>query len=108
MITLKRLVFCVAFAICAFIVLHASPVYACSGYPYFGADDLPDADVLVKATVVDADDSGHNAVLKVEEYYKGSGSRFVTVMRYPPALRTGALIRGYDTGCLYSGQGQHY
>lgn len=82
--------------------------FACSGYPYFGVDDLPTMELLVKATVIDADDMGHNAVIRVENYYKGEGPRLITVMRYPPALGAGAYVRGYDTGCLYRGRGHRW
>ncbi len=85
-----------------------SSVWACSGYPYFGIDDLPTMDLLVRATVIDADDRGYSAVIYVEEYYKGSGPRLLTVMRHPVALQSGAGIRGYDTSCLYSGVGSDY
>lgn len=83
-----------------------STAYACSGYPYFGVENLPEAEVLVKATVLETDERGYSAVMRVEEYYKGSGNRLLTVMRYPVSLTTGALVRGYDTSCLYAGQGQ--
>lgn len=105
---MKRIFFVIAILVSLHFVTQASPVRACSGYPYFGVSNLPEADLLMKATVIDADDSGHNAILRIEEYYKGEGTRFITVMRYPPALQTGAYVRGYDTGCLYAGQGQHY
>jgi hypothetical protein len=83
-------------------------VFACSGYPYFGIEDLPTMELLVRATVLDVDDRGYNAVIRVEDYYKGEGARILTVMRYPVALSTGALVRGYDTSCLYSGRGHRW
>jgi hypothetical protein len=104
---LKRFIFLIVL-VGLYFVSPVSPAYACSGYPYFGVESLPDADLLVRATVIDADDRGHNAILRVEEYYKGGGTRFITVMRYPPALATGALVRGYDTGCLYAGRGHYW
>lgn len=53
------------------ILLTNSPptAEACSGYPYFGVEDLPTMELLVRATAIDADDRGHNAVLRIEEYY---------------------------------------
>ncbi len=94
--------------LCLIFLSRVSPAHACSGYPYFGVDDLADADVLVRATVIDTDDRGYNAILRVEEYYKGNGDRLITVLRFPPALSTGALVRGYDTGCLYAGLGDRF
>ena len=89
------------------LVIQPPEAQACSGYPWFGVEDLPTMDLLVKATVIDTD-YYHNAILRIEEYYKGEGERFVTVMRYSPALISGAYVRGYDTGCLYAGEGQSW
>lgn len=90
------------------LAIQPKDALACSGYPYFGVEDLPTMDLLVHATVIETDDSGHNAILRVENYYKGKGPLFLTVMRYSPALTSGALVRGYDTGCLYAGQGRNW
>ena len=92
----------------SFLAPDTETVQACSGYPYFGVSDLPTAEMLVKATVIDTDDRGFNAVLRVEKYYKGGGDRYITVMRYPAGLETGALYRGYDTSCLYAGRGHRF
>jgi len=78
---------------------------ACSGYFSFSAEDLPEMDLIVRATVLDADDRGYSAVIRVDEYYKGEGPVLLTVMRYNVGLETGNAVRGYDTGCLYDGQG---
>ncbi len=88
--------------------IQASNVWACSGFPYFGVSDLPTMDLLVRATVIDTDDRGYNAIIRVEDYYKGEGQRLLTVMRYPVALSSGALVRGYDTSCLYAGRGDRW
>jgi hypothetical protein len=87
------------------LVVHIPGVLACSGYPHFGVDDLPTMDLLIKATVIEVDDRGDSAIMLVENYYKGKGGRLLAVMRYRPALYSGARVRGYDTGCLYAGQG---
>ena len=81
---------------------------ACSGYPYFGVDDLPAMELLVRATVIDVDDRGFNAIIRVEEYYKGEGPPLLPIVRYPVALATGNAVRGYDTGCLYAGRGHRW
>ena len=86
-------------------VLAPISVNACSGYFSFSAEDLPEMDLLVRATVIDADDRGYSAVIRVEEYYKGEGPVLLTVMRYNVGLETGNGVRGYDTGCLYDGYG---
>lgn len=105
---LRRLFPTLLFILTLFVTIQPDKAYACSGFPYFGVSDLPTMDLLVRATVVEADDAGHNAILRVEDYYKGEGPPFITVMRYPPALTSGALMRGYDTGCLYSGRGHRW
>lgn len=104
---LKRLLIGVILLTAAFAIQPAEKTQACSGYPYFGVEDLPTMELLVKATIIDTDNE-HNAILRVEEYYKGEGDRFITVMRYSPALISGALVRGYDTGCLYAGRGHQW
>ena len=101
---LRRLYFILGL-VCAFFVLAPVQTFACSGYPYFGVDDLPTMELLVRATVIEADDRGFNAVIRVEEYYKGEGPQLLTIVRYPVSLATGRLVRGYDTGCLYAGRG---
>lgn len=103
----KKIFFAILFAL-LLTTVQATSVFACSGYSYFGVDDLPKMDLLVRATVIDTDDRGYNAVIRVENYYKGEGSQLITVMRYAPALSSGALVRGYDTDCLYAGRGHHW
>ncbi|MCY4018067.1 MAG: hypothetical protein OXG39_01540 [Chloroflexi bacterium] len=95
-------------AVLILLVLVPLQTMACSGYPYFGVDDLPEMELLVRATVIDADDRGYSAVIRVEEYYKGDGPRLLTVARYNVGLQTGRGVRGYDTGCLYSGRGHEW
>lgn len=92
------------------LVVGAQPasVLACSGYPYFGIDDLPSMELLVRATVLEADDRGYNAIIRVDDYYKGDGAQYLAVMRYSPGLASGAAVRGYDTGCLYAGRGHRW
>ena len=100
----KRMVATVA-TVLLFALLSPLNIVACSGYFSFSAEDLPEMDLLVLATVLDADDRGYSAVIRVEEYYKGEGPALLTVMRYNVGLETGNAVRGYDTGCLYDGQG---
>ena len=99
-----RLTLALAFLV-VFAVLAPLPVGACAGYFTFSAEDLPEMDLLVRATVIDADDRGFSAVIRVGEYYKGEGPALLTVMRYSVGLESGNAVRGYDTGCLYDGQG---
>ena len=103
----RKAVFALA-TIIVLLSLQITNTFACSGFAHFGIDDLSRAELLVRATVIDADDRGYNAVLRVEEYFKGEGPRLVTVMRYRPALASGALVRGYDTGCVYAGRGHRF
>jgi len=65
-------------------------------------------DLIVKATVIDTDDRGLNAIIRVEDYYKGEGDQLLVIMRYPVGLETGNKVRGYDTSCLYSGHGKQW
>lgn len=104
---LKRLFFA-ACLIGLSLVLNVRQALACSGYPYFSLSSLPEMDLIVRATVLETDDRGFNAVLRIQDYYKGEGGPLVTVMRYSPALAAGALVRGYDTGCLYAGRGPQF
>ena len=82
---------------------------ACTGRPY--ATELRNIgrfQLWVRATVIDRDDRGYNAVLRVEEYYKGEGPRLLVVNRHPPALESVTAVRGYSNGCMGNGGGQPY
>ena len=81
--------------------------FACTDPSWFTLDELPETDLLIRATVFDTDDRNVNAVLRVKEYFKGEGPLFLPVVRYPVALATGSILRAYDTSCLYSGYGYH-
>ncbi|MCY3781265.1 MAG: hypothetical protein OXG78_13210 [Chloroflexi bacterium] len=70
--------------------------------------DLSEMELLVRATVIDADERGYSAVIHVEEYYKGEGPKLLTISRYNVGLETGNNVRGYDTGCLFNGRGQKW
>ncbi len=98
----------ILFSLITLAAVHLPAAQACSGYPYFGVEDLPNMQLLVRATVIDADDRGFSAVIRVEDYYKGRGPQLLVVMRYPAALASGAYVRGYDTSCLYSGRGHRW
>ena len=103
----KRLIFLPSLIV---LIAALSPLWAsaCSGYPYFSMEDLPEMDLLVRATVIDADDRGYSAVIRVEEYFKSEGPLLLLVSRYNVGLETGNSVRGYDTGCLYSGRGHEW
>ena len=91
------------FVLCASRVL---PTLACQGpFPYDFAH-IPEMDLWVRATVMDVDDRGFSAILKVHEYYKGEGPEWLAVVRYPVGLQTARRVRGYPTApCLYAGYG---
>ena len=62
--------------------------------------------VWVRASVLDVDDRGFSAILKVQQYYKGDGPELLAVVRYPVGLETARRVRGYPTAhCIYAGSG---
>ena len=73
---LKRLCLLIGYVM-LFAAITPLNTVACSGYPYFGVEDLPEMELLVRATVIDADDRGYSAVIRVEEYYKGEGPKLL-------------------------------
>lgn len=91
--------------ICASILSLPSPVEACGGLFESTSIEYAISEYFVSATVLEVDDTGYNAILKVDRYFNGSGGEYLLVMRYPPALQTAGPIRRYDTGCLYDGGG---
>lgn len=88
-------------------ILALSPARAhtCRETPRFRTEDLHEMDLLVRATVMDVDDRGYSAVIQAEAYYKGEGPKLLTVSRFNVGVETGNAVRGYDTGCLFSGKG---
>ncbi len=97
--------------ICCLVVLsvvYATPAAACSGWSEFFVQDFEYMDLIVHAKVLEADDRGFNAVLQVDSYFKGVGSEYLAVERYPAALQTTKTARDYDTSCLYSGGGEQW
>lgn len=93
--------------ICFALLSHALPVVACSGFTHSSIEDITRYELIVAATVVEVDDRGINAILKVERYFKGSGDEYLAVMRHPPALHYAGKVRRYETGCLYAGEAGH-
>src|SRR5688572_2682054 len=78
-------------------------VAACGGGAPLYLEELDKTDVIVYGTVLETDDRGYNAILRVDKYFKGSGGMFITVLRRDAALEITADIRSYDTSCLYDG-----
>lgn len=91
--------------ICALILSLPSPIEACGGVIEPTSIEYAISEYLVSATVLEVDDTGYNAILKVDRYFNGSGGEYLLVMRFPPALQSAGPIRKYDTGCLYGGGG---
>jgi hypothetical protein len=89
-------------------MVSVSETYACSGGAPFSAENLPSMDVIVYATVVDVDDRGYNAVLRIDRYFKGQGRVYAAVMRWEPGLEVASDVRGYSTGCWYDGGGTQW
>ena len=65
------------------IILGTTVSFACSGPSPFDFADLPLMDVWVRAAVIDVDDRGYSAILRVHEYYKGEGPALLAVVRFP-------------------------
>ncbi|MCY4063175.1 MAG: hypothetical protein OXG53_12455 [Chloroflexi bacterium] len=92
-----------------FAALSAQNVYACTGRPHSTKmKDIDKFDLWVRATVIDRDDRGYNAILRAEEYYKGEGPLFLAVKRHLPALETITGVLGHRNGCLGDGGGHRY
>ena len=87
----------------AVFLLPLPKVMACGGY--FPSEIEYIGEIWVSATVVDVDDTGYNAILEVDRYFKGLGGKYLVVYRLPPALQVAGPIRRYDTGCLNAGGG---
>ena len=82
------------------------PAFACQGPAPYDFAHIPEMDLWVRATVLDADSRGFSAILRVHEYYKGAGPALLAVVRYPVGLETAGRVRGYATRpCLYAGHG---
>ena len=87
-------------------VFAASIASACMGPAPYDYANMPEMDFWVRATVMDVDDRGFSAILKVQKYYKGEGPEWLAVVRYPVGLETARRVRGYPTTpCLYAGYG---
>ena len=88
-------------------LFSVQPALACSGGdPQFHSlTESLERDVFVRGIVVQTDERGNNGILKVETYLKGSGSQYLMLSRVAPALTAVHHKRGYDTGCLYGGEG---
>ncbi len=87
----------------------SSNVWACTGRPYAAEmSDIHEFDLCVRATVIEWDDRGFNAILRADAYYKGEGPRLLVVKRHLPALESVTVRRGYSNGCLGNGGGQRY
>ena len=97
-------------AVCLLISLFSIPdASACTGRPYAtDYKNISEFEIWVRATVIDRDDLGFNAILRVEEYYKGDGPRLLVVDRHPRALESVTSGRGYSNGCMGNGGGQRY
>lgn len=87
-------------------VIAPSTSFACQGPYPFDFAQISEMDVWVRATVLEVDDRGFSAVLKVHEYFKGEGPERLAVVRYPVGLHTARRVRGYPTAdCIYAGSG---
>ncbi|MDE2747591.1 MAG: hypothetical protein OXI34_01370 [Chloroflexota bacterium] len=87
-------------------VMTSSTSIACQGPSPYDFANISEMDLWARATVMDVDDRGFSAILKVREYFKGEGPEWLAVIRYPVGLQTAHRVRGYPTApCLYAGHG---
>jgi hypothetical protein len=99
---LKRVVLVVMLCLLAVVGLPGGlpkTALACSGTPMTFKESYDTSDIFVKATVVEPDDLGQNAIVRVERYYKGgAGPEYVLLER--KSLET---IIGLGAGYLGGG-----
>jgi hypothetical protein len=92
------------FLLSGFCLLGTSVVQACSGGFYSPTtlqEEVEASDVVVKATVVEVDDYGQNALLHIDEYLAGTpAGEFLLYYQTDPAL-TRSLMRYEDERCIY-------
>ena len=81
-----------------------SGTYAC-GIPQFTVDHLSSADVIVYAKVVEVDESRLNAILSIERYFKGEGSKYLPVVTQLPSEIVAGRRREYSLGGCVGGRG---
>ena len=102
---MRTVIFCLALS--AAIVIPAVRTVACS----YGGDGtgmeryIELADLVVAANVDYVDDSGKNAILKAERYFKGSAGPYLSLVYARPAVYYADSTRDYDNGCLNLGPG---
>ncbi len=89
----KRIILVMVLALLAFAGLPSGlpkPALACSGTPLSFNESYKTSDIFVKASVVETDDLGQNAIVKVERYYKGgAGQEYILLWRNPVATVIG-------------------
>lgn len=88
------------------IALPNQNVYACGGEyePISLNTSIETSDYLVKATVVQADDTSQNVIIEAISYlFGGNGPRYLLLYRNDPALSSVYYKHAYDTGCTYGG-----
>jgi hypothetical protein len=99
----KYLLFLMSVTSLAVVIIPSQSVFACTpGEPEAVSIDfsLETTDVIVKATVVEVDDAGINAILEADTYLTGGGPRFLLLSRSNPLLSTVRRDHGYSTGCF--------
>lgn len=102
---MKRLLVITLVFLPAGLLQKSEMAIACSSSPHVISLDssLAAADVMVKATIVETDDRGKNAILQVEKYLMGSGPDFLLLYRQNPVFTATYFRYHYDTGCAYDG-----
>jgi hypothetical protein len=83
-----------------FFLLPTSAVMACSGGGEPALSEILNRDIFVEATILEVDNVGQNAILRVERYLKGVGTAYLAVVNYTNGFHA-VDQRGYDKGCNY-------
>lgn len=98
-----------SFVLCSFLLLFimipTGSVLACTPgeIPPIVLEDIQDRSYFVKGMVIEVDDGGFNAILRVDHYVVGRGPAQLLIYRNDPVLSVVYRERNYDTGCLYGG-----
>ncbi len=102
---LKRIILVIVLSLLAFAGLLGGtpkPALACVGGEVLGLiRDFRESDIVIKSRVIEVDDLGQNAIVRVEQYYKGNGPEHILITLTDPQT-IGDLLNGMPyTSCTW-------